>query len=329
MSTATISQLPNEMKAEVPAVQDAIEGDIGSLRKRQRRPKSAAMHAASKIDLSAEEQRRRSHQRERQKLALRLKAAGRPYMRQKQKDSVALHVVSAGKGKPDKRKPDSHSAESAIGSIHTAGRVDSGARPDHVVQVIIVPIFWLKREEEMAAVLEAAMRVQRFLAAAGVDCGCDTTVPMSPGQKFKHWEMQGVSVRVELGPRETERGTCILAVSSTPGQVAAKRTLEAGQELLDAVRQELPGSVTATVKVADFRSGKLLSSDPTVAKAGATLACTSSTLDVATLPYALVPAGGDDLDDFPSGQVLPYSPTHLILLHRGAILALPFGCLQP
>lgn len=39
----------------------------------------------------------------------------------------------------------------------------------------------------MAAVLEAAMRVQRFLAAAGVDCGCDTTVPMSPGQKFKHW----------------------------------------------------------------------------------------------------------------------------------------------
>lgn len=56
-----------------------------------------------------------------------------------------------------------------------------------VPQVIIVPIFWLKRKEEMADVITAAQRVERLLAGSGVDCGCDTTAPMSPGQKFKHW----------------------------------------------------------------------------------------------------------------------------------------------
>lgn len=53
--------------------------------------------------------------------------------------------------------------------------------------MIIVPIFWLKRKEEMADVITAAQRVERLLAGSGVDCGCDTTAPMSPGQKFKHW----------------------------------------------------------------------------------------------------------------------------------------------
>lgn len=54
-------------------------------------------------------------------------------------------------------------------------------------QVIIVPIFWNKRVHEKEEVLEAAQRACDLLTDAGIAAGCDTTVEMSPGQKFKHW----------------------------------------------------------------------------------------------------------------------------------------------
>ncbi len=40
---------------------------------------------------------------------------------------------------------------------------------------------------EKEEVLEAAQRACDLLTDAGIAAGCDTTVEMSPGQKFKHW----------------------------------------------------------------------------------------------------------------------------------------------
>ena len=54
-------------------------------------------------------------------------------------------------------------------------------------QVIVIPIFWNKRVHEKEEVLEAARRACDLLTDAGIAAGCDTTVEMSPGQKFKHW----------------------------------------------------------------------------------------------------------------------------------------------
>lgn len=90
----------------------------------------------------------------------------------------------------------------------------------------MVPIFWNKRVHEKAEVVEAAEMVVRLLQAAGIDCGCDTTTTLSPGQKFRHWEERGVMVRVELGPQEAASGSCLLAICTTPGEVAAKSTVQ-------------------------------------------------------------------------------------------------------
>ena len=65
-----------------------------------------------------------------------------------------------------------------------------------------------------------------MLQAAGIDCGIDTTTTLSPGQKFRHWEERGVMVRVELGPQEALSGSCLLAICTTPGEVAAKSTVQ-------------------------------------------------------------------------------------------------------
>lgn len=273
-------------------------------KKNRRRSKAAiAARAAAAQNMPAEELQRRRHQQERQALAIRLKLAGRPYLRQKPKkpDTAGASGTAAPAASTAARSSKSAGrAAPGTGGGVAGGRVDSGERPSHVVQVIIVPIFWLKREAEMRDVIAAAHLVQKVLSGAGIDSGVDTTVPMSPGQKFKHWEMAGVKVRVEVGPKEAEQHSCILAVCSKPGEVAAKSTVQVGQELLDSVRRLLPQLPSA--KASEDRallaslgiergSGRPGGSAPR-ANSGKGLL-----IDAAATPNNRKLLGGDDLED--------------------------------
>ena len=77
------------------------------------------------------------------------------------------------------------------------------------VQAVIVPIA-AKKE----GVVEACRALKERLAAAGVRVVCDES-ENSPGWKFNEWEMKGVPVRIELGPRDLEAGSCLLARRDT------------------------------------------------------------------------------------------------------------------
>jgi prolyl-tRNA synthetase len=69
-------------------------------------------------------------------------------------------------------------------------------------QVVIVPV-GLKKDPE--AILGAADALQRELRAAGIRTHIDDR-DLSPGYKYNDWEMKGVPVRLELGPRDIEAG---------------------------------------------------------------------------------------------------------------------------
>ncbi len=77
------------------------------------------------------------------------------------------------------------------------------------IQVVIVPIF--KSDAEQAAVMEAADRIFAELKAAGVRVKLDDRDNVSPGFKFNDWEMRGVPVRIEIGPRDVENKSVALA----------------------------------------------------------------------------------------------------------------------
>lgn len=68
------------------------------------------------------------------------------------------------------------------------------------VQVVIVPIVTGKRKEEVSA---AAARVGGRLASAGFRVRVDTR-EMRPGAKYYYWEMRGVPLRLEVGPRDLD-----------------------------------------------------------------------------------------------------------------------------
>jgi len=68
------------------------------------------------------------------------------------------------------------------------------------LQVVLVPIY--RKDDEKAAVLEAAARIVGGLQAAGLRAKVDDREHLKPGPKFFEWEQKGVPVRLELGPRD-------------------------------------------------------------------------------------------------------------------------------
>ncbi|MBO4594175.1 MAG: proline--tRNA ligase [Clostridia bacterium] len=72
------------------------------------------------------------------------------------------------------------------------------------VQVVIVPVAAHK-----GGVNEKANEIEETLVKAGVRAETDYR-DMSPGWKFNEWEMKGVPVRIEIGPRDIENGTAVV-----------------------------------------------------------------------------------------------------------------------
>jgi prolyl-tRNA synthetase len=69
-------------------------------------------------------------------------------------------------------------------------------------EIVIVPIY--RADDERARVLEACERISGDLAGHRVRI--DDREDVRPGFKFNHWELRGVPVRVELGPRDLDAG---------------------------------------------------------------------------------------------------------------------------
>jgi len=99
-----------------------------------------------------------------------------------------------------------------VGAPIMAHGDDAGLRlPPAVapVQVAIVPIY--RSDEERASVLEVAEKLRADLVATGIRVRLDDREQHRPGYKFADWELKGVPVRIELGPRDVAANQVVLA----------------------------------------------------------------------------------------------------------------------
>jgi prolyl-tRNA synthetase len=83
------------------------------------------------------------------------------------------------------------------------------------IQAVIVPIW--RKEAERAAVYEKARQLERELAER-YRVKSDLREGMTPGFKFNDWEMRGVPLRIELGPRDLASQSVILSRRDRPGR---------------------------------------------------------------------------------------------------------------
>ncbi len=103
------------------------------------------------------------------------------------------------------------------------------------IQVVIVPIY--KTDDERAATIEAAKRISDELGSftrpdhERIRVHVDERVGIKPGAKYYHWELRGIPLRLEIGPRD-------LAAAS--GMLVRRDTREKRPIAWDALRAELP-----------------------------------------------------------------------------------------
>jgi len=80
-------------------------------------------------------------------------------------------------------------------------------------QVVIVPIY--KTDEQLDIITEKANAIIKDLKAKGVSCKFDSRTTHRPGAKFAQHELQGVPLRIAIGPKDLENGTVELARRDT------------------------------------------------------------------------------------------------------------------
>jgi prolyl-tRNA synthetase len=84
------------------------------------------------------------------------------------------------------------------------------------VQAVIVPIW--NKEEDKPKVKEKIAQVEAILIEAGIRVKSDLSEQETAGWKFNEWEMRGVPLRIEIGPKDVEKDAVVFARRDRPGK---------------------------------------------------------------------------------------------------------------
>ena len=123
------------------------------------------------------------------------------------------------------------------------------------IQVVMVPIY--KTAEEHEAILDKMYEIKKELEADGRSVKIDDRDTLRPGFKFAEWELNGVPVRIAIGPRDLQNGTVELARRDTLTKESAP------VEGLAATIEKLLDDIQANIykKAFDFREANVRKCD--------------------------------------------------------------------
>ncbi|MCF7804582.1 MAG: proline--tRNA ligase [Candidatus Marinimicrobia bacterium] len=97
-------------------------------------------------------------------------------------------------------------------------------------QVVIVPIW--RTEDQKGPVTDLVETVTDGLRESGVRVHVDDRETVTPGFKFNDWEMKGVPLRIEIGPRDVE---------NNQGVLARRLTSEKSSMGIEEIQSQVPG----------------------------------------------------------------------------------------
>ncbi|MDK1081488.1 MAG: proline--tRNA ligase [Anaerolineae bacterium] len=106
-----------------------------------------------------------------------------------------------------------------IGAIIMVHGDDQGLKlPPKVapIQVVLVPI--TKKGDDNDKVMAVANKVFEDLKADGIRIKMDDRDEATPGFKYNYWELRGVPLRIEIGPKDVEKGSVVIARRDVPGR---------------------------------------------------------------------------------------------------------------
>ncbi len=127
------------------------------------------------------------------------------------------------------------------------------------IQVVIVPIW--KTDDERTATVEKARAIAEALGSfklhehERIRMHVDDRVGIKPGAKYYHWELRGIPLRLEIGPRDLASNSCMLVRRDTREKTSVSMD-DLATELparLEAIQREMLASARARMEANSIR----------------------------------------------------------------------------
>ncbi|CAO2206287.1 unnamed protein product [Urochloa humidicola] len=108
------------------------------------------------------------------------------------------------------------------------------------LQVIVIPVSY-SRDTDMAAIKGACESTLSILSQSGIRAELDDRKNHSPGWKYSHWEMKGVPLRIEIGPKDVANKQVRIVRRDNGAKVVVPVTnmVEEVAVLLDRIQENL------------------------------------------------------------------------------------------
>ena len=107
------------------------------------------------------------------------------------------------------------------------------------VQIVIIPILFSQTDSKQ--VMEECERVEKTISGGGFRVYLDSRDNYTPGWKYNEWELKGVPLRIEIGPRDLAKQSAMMVRRDT-GQketVLLSNILGEAKKRLDAIQESL------------------------------------------------------------------------------------------
>ncbi|MGI0092458.1 MAG: proline--tRNA ligase [Nitrososphaerales archaeon] len=107
------------------------------------------------------------------------------------------------------------------------------------IQVVLIPIIF--SSTKATGVLAKCSEISETLQASGLRVYLDSRENYTPGWKFNEWELKGVPLRIEIGPRDLANNTAVFVRrdSQTKESVPLEKIANAAREKLDEIQTTL------------------------------------------------------------------------------------------
>jgi len=129
------------------------------------------------------------------------------------------------------------------------------------IQVVIVPIY--KNDEGKDKVLPKVNEIKENLESKDIRVYVDDRSELSPGYKFNDWELKGVPIRIEIGPKDIEKQSIVIAKrynlekSSLGFTEVEKISMILDEIQVNMLKNAKEQAKTNTIDISDYQEFKL------------------------------------------------------------------------
>ena len=138
------------------------------------------------------------------------------------------------------------------------------------IQVVIIPIYYSK--EDRGKIVQEAKKIQDVLTDVEIRTQLDDRDQVTPGFKFHDWELKGIPIRIEIGPKDVAKNQVVMArrynqtkesisIDKLSGAIAAELE-NIQQQMFDAAKKILEERIVRVSEYTQFKkeleNGKMI-----------------------------------------------------------------------